>query len=175
MKLTETDLFSPDPDEEYTRASKRALYLLGGKDYCTGELYDKLLSNYSADTCKRVIARMMEYGYLDDEAYAKKLARSQIIVKKHGRQRALFEMTRKGLSREICENALAEYDNEDLRAEIAELVRKKYIGKLDRENPDWRHEQQKVIAALARRGYGYGDIKAAMEAVLQEYQENDED
>ena len=164
-----------DDGELYTRASKRALYLLGGKDYGTRELYDKLAANYPPSVCDKVIARMRDYGYLDDERYAKKLARSQIIVKKHGRQRALIEMVRKGLPRELCESALDEYDKEDIQTEIAELVRKKYADKIDRGNPDWHYEQQKAIAALARRGYGYGDIKTAIETVLNEYQEDNED
>ncbi len=160
-------------NEEYTRASKRALYLLGGKDYCEKELYDKLLNNYAPETCERVIERMKEYGYLDDERYAKKLARSQITVKKHGRQRALFEMMRKGLPRELCEEALAEYGGDVIREEIAELVRKKYADRLDCGGDEFYREQQKVIAALARRGYGYADIKAALEQVLNEEEYED--
>lgn len=149
-------------DNEYQRARKRAIYLLGEKAYCSKELYEKLLKNYSEETCKRVLADMTDYGYIDDEKYAKKYAEYLIKGKKHGLHKARFEMQQKGIARAIADEALAEYDKEDYRAEIAALIEKKYKNKLDA--PD---DVRRTIAALARRGYGYSDIKAALERVSE--------
>ena len=55
-----------------------------------------------------------------------------------------------------------EYDSEDFIDEIIQLVIKKYYSKLD--FSDYQ-SVQRVTAALARRGYGYEDIKLALTRV----------
>lgn len=154
------DEFGEETEEEFLRAKKRALYLLGAKDYCTAELLEKLRKNYGEDICRRVVAYVSDYGYLNDESYAKKLAKSYIRGKKHGAHKARFEMLAKGLPKSLVDAALEEYGAEDYRGELEELIRRKYADRLSD-----RAETQKVIAALARRGYGFSDIKAAIENV----------
>ena len=150
-------------DAEYERARKRAMYLLGSRPYSTAGLREKLLNNYSEDTADRVIQDMTGYGFLDDEDYARRLASSIIRGKKYGLRRARAEMRRKGVPDELIEQALGEYSREDVEDNLTELVRKKYSERLyDRD------ERQKVIAALARRGYGFGEIKTAIMTVLEE-------
>ena len=51
-------------------AKRRALYLLGGRDYSRKELHKKLMNNYSEETCEKVLEFVEEYGYLDEERYA---------------------------------------------------------------------------------------------------------
>ena len=57
-----------------------------------------------------------------------------------------------------------------MTSEIIELLKKKYIDRLFLEGLEGKKEMQKVIAALARRGYSYGDIKAALYALEEELQ-----
>ena len=149
-------------DAEYERARKRAMYLLS-RPYSTAALREKLLNNYSEETTERVIGDMTRYGFLDDEDYARRLASSIIRGKKYGLHRAKAEMRRKGVPDELIEQALSEYSREDMTDSLTELVRKKYADRITD-----RAERQKVIAALARRGYGFGEIKAAIMAVLEE-------
>ena len=150
-------------DAEYERARKRAMYLLGSRPYSTAELREKLLNNYSEETADRVVEDMTRYGFLDDEDYARRLASSIIKGKKYGLHRAKAEMRRKGVPDELTEQVLSEYSREDMTESLTELVRKKYADRITE-----RDERQKVIAALARRGYGFGEIKAAITAVLEE-------
>ena len=155
-------------DAEYERARKRAMYLLGSRAYSTAALREKLLNNYSEDTVERVVEDMTRYGFLDDEDYARRLASSIIRSKKYGIHRAKAEMRRKGVPDELIEEALSEYSPEDMAESLTELVRKKYSDRIQD-----RSERQKVIAALARRGYGFGEIKAAIVAVLEEIDEEE--
>ena len=150
-------------DAEYERARKRAMYLLGSRPYSTAALREKLLNNYSEETADRVVEDMTRYGFLDDEDYARRLASSIIKGKKYGLHRAKAEMRRKGVPDELTEQVLSEYSREDMTESLTELVRKKYADRITE-----RDERQKVIAALARRGYGFGEIKAAITAVLEE-------
>lgn len=156
MSLIEQD----EQQALFTRAKKRAMYLLGSKDYSPKAMYDKLLNNYPPEICRKAVDYLCEYGYLDEERYAAKLAEYLVCTKKHGLYRARQEMAQKGVSREAAENALAEYSKEDFREELAELIRKKYGEKLD--DPA---DLKRTMAALARRGYGYEDIKAAISRV----------
>ena len=153
---------------EYERARKRAMYLLGSRPYSTAALREKLLNNYSEETADRVIEDMTRYGFLDDEDYARRLAASIIKGKKYGLHRAKAEMRRKGVPDELTEQALSEYSREDMTESLTELVRKKYADRIYE-----RDERQKVIAALARRGYGFGEIKLAITSALEEMEEEE--
>lgn len=152
-------------EKELETAKKRAMYLLGGKDYSKKELMDKLLKNYSRENCEKAVAQMEEYGYLDDERYAKKLARQYIEVRKYGKSRAKMMMIQKGLGSALADEALEQYTSDDMIDEIVSIIEKKYYDRLFEEGLEGRKEMQKVMAALARRGYGYEDIKNAVAIV----------
>ncbi|MBQ7835074.1 MAG: regulatory protein RecX [Ruminiclostridium sp.] len=152
-------------EKELETAKKRAMYLLGGKDYSKKELMNKLLKNYSMENCEKAVAQMEEYGYLDDERYAKKLARQYIEVRKYGKSRAKMMMIQKGLGSALADEALEQYTSDDMIDEIVSIIEKKYYDRLFEEGLEGRKEMQKVMAALARRGYGYEDIKSAVAIV----------
>ena len=106
MSLFNEDETELEYSSEYSRARKRAMYLLGSRDYSSKALKEKLLNNYSNDTAERVIEDMKNYGFLNDEEYARKLASSLIKGKKYGACRAKSEMRRKGVSDLDAEEAL---------------------------------------------------------------------
>ena len=68
---------------ELDTAKKRAVYLLGGKDYSRRELIEKLKKNYSEENAVKAADSMCEYGYVDDSRYAEKLARNYIVGRKY--------------------------------------------------------------------------------------------
>ncbi len=157
--------------EELDIAKRRAMYLIGGREYGRNELIDKLKNNYSEETAVKVADLMCEYGYVDDARYAEKLARNYIRVRRYGKSRAAVMMRQKGLDRETIDTALSQYTEEDMIEEIADILRKKYADRLFLEGLEGRKEMQKIIAALARRGYGYNDIKSALYIVQDESEE----
>ncbi|MBO6302172.1 MAG: regulatory protein RecX [Ruminiclostridium sp.] len=157
---------------ELETAKRRAMYLLGGRDYGRNELIEKLKNNYSEENAVKAADMMCELGYVDDGRYAEKLARKYIVGHKYGKSRAALMMRQKLLDPEVIEKALEKYTNDDITAEITELLRKKYAGKLFIEGDEGRKELRKVIAALARRGYRYTDIKAALELLSEETEED---
>ena len=56
--------------------------LPGGRDYSRKELHKKLMNNYSEETCEKVLEFVEEYGYLDEERYAKRLAVAVFLLDK---------------------------------------------------------------------------------------------
>lgn len=160
---------------ELETAKKRAMYLLGGKDYSRRGLYEKLREHYSPESCEKAVAQMVEYGYLDDDRYAKRLAKQYIEGKKYGKRRAALMLSQKGLERETIEEALSLYSQDEMTEELADLIGQKYLGHLLVEGLEGRKETQKVIAALARRGYGYGEIQSAISLALERAEEDEEE
>lgn len=160
--------------EELDIAKRRAMHLLGGRDYGRNELIEKLKNNYSEKTAVTVADLMCEYGYVDDDRYAEKLARQYITVRKYGKSRAALMMRQKLLDAQTIETALDKYTEDDITGEIAEILRKKYFDRLFLGGIEGKKEMQKVIAALARRGYGYNDIKTALYIIQDEIQNEEE-
>lgn len=144
------------------------MHLLANRDYGRNELIEKLKNNYSEKTAVIVADQMCEYGYVNDERYAGKLAKHYLTVKKYGKSRAALMMRQKGLDRDTVDAALDEYSSDDITSEIAEILRKKYADRLFLSGIEGRKEMQKIIAALARRGYSYNDIKSALYILKEE-------
>lgn len=160
---------------ELETAKKRAMYLLGGKDYSRRALYEKLREHYSEESCEEAVRQMCEYGYLDDERYAKRLARQYIEGRKYGKKRARLMLLQKGFERETVDEALSLYSEDEMTEELADLIERKYADRLFLDGLEGRKEAQKVIAALARRGYGYGEIRSAISLVQERAEEEDEE
>lgn len=144
--------------DKLRKAKKRALYLLGSRMYCWNELYKKLLPTYGEEASKAAADAMQEYGYIDDEDYARKLAQRLIHGKRYGMGKTRWEMQRRGLDRNLIEDVLAEYSDDDIDGEIMHLLETKYAEKLS--DPD---DRRRTMAALARRGYGWSQVKRCVE------------
>ncbi len=151
------------------KAKKRALYLLGSKQYCYKELLSKLRRSYDEETARYAADAMRDYGYVNDEEYAPKLAEYLIHTKRYGLRKAKYEMLHKGLDAELVENTLAEYSLEEIYEEITELLERKYYGKI----ADY-DDRRRTIAALARRGYDYNSVKHCIEQLLEDYEDYEE-
>ena len=150
------------------KARERAYYLLEYRDHSEGELYQKLRRHYPDQIAAEAVAKCKEYGLLDDAAYAKKLAEYYLNRKLFSYRRALMEMSKRGLDRELAKESLAAVDADPVE-QMHTIIQKRYAKKLEQ----GREGRQKVFAALARLGFDYEDIKTA----LSEYnwEENEEE
>lgn len=166
--VNKMELFEEENNAEYQRAKKRAMYLLGSRDYSSAALREKLLNNYSEETADRVIEDMKDYGFLNDGEYAVKLAASLVKGKRYGLYRAKTEMRRKGVADNLIEDALEDFEHEDYVEQLKELIRKKYSDRIED-----RDERRKVVAALVRRGFGFSEIKEAILCVLEDDSEEE--
>lgn len=150
------------------KARKRALYLLGTREYCYTELYKKLRECYDEEVARSATDSMREYGYVNDEEYAPKLAEYLIHTKRYGMRKVRWEMLHRGLDECLVEDALAQFSDEDIDEEITELLMRKYYSKLE----DYS-ARQRTIAALARRGYDYRAVKRCIESILEENEDEE--
>ena len=153
---------------EYRRARERALYLLDRKDYSSWELEQKLARNVSPETARKVVERLQELGLLNDEEYARKLARHYVLQKHQGPRRAVLELRKRGIDAALAAEAVDEVGPEE--GELLALCRRKYARKLETDEKG----REKVIAALMRLGHGYYDAAGAVDAVIEELRQDDE-
>jgi len=149
---------------QYPMALNDAVALLAQRARASGEIRQKLRRKlYMEDTIEMVLYKLEKERLMDDEAFAREWAasraRSQI-----GRSRIMRELRMKGITQEMAERALDELD-EDEGDEAAVMLAQKLLRRYSSE-ADERKAMQKMLAAMARRGYGYEDSRQAIETAI---------
>jgi regulatory protein len=148
---------------------ERALSLLEHRPRSVAELRRKLLQKGDDPSeVEAVIARLCDQRLLDDTEFARQFARSRIVGAGSSRWRIVQELARKGVAREIADDAVAgleEREGIDPAAAIHRVAEKKWktLAKLD--DPTRR---RRLYAFLARRGFNPEEIRYAMNALAAE-------
>ena len=148
-------------------AMNRALNVLSYRARTKGELRERLLrGGYPGETVDEVVARLEELGYLDDEEFARDLARAQ--ARKYGPRRIFGDLRQAGVEDEIAREVVEEEFSERSEFETAlKIARRRY--NMEGENPG--AQARRVYGFLMRRGYS-ADVCAE---VAREYRrETDE-
>ena len=99
------------------RARHRALHILERSDRTEQELRAKLERNYRAEAVEDAISYVKQYHYLDDRRYAVNYLNSRGRVKSR-RQVEQELLYKKGISKEILEEARTEAEPQDEREQI---------------------------------------------------------
>ncbi len=118
-------------------------------------------AGYEETVREQVIQRLSREGYLNDAEFADQWVQSR-SERALGSRRLAQELQKKGVDRDVVHAALAQVEEEDqlrIAAELAEKLLARTRGK------DARDVQRKVLAALARRGYGWDVARAAIARV----------
>lgn len=142
-------------DTLFRKAMDSAGRMLSYRPLTCEQLREKLIhKEYEPKIVAAVLERLVEYGYLDDEAYAYRAV--EVLQKKgYGLTRIRQELWRRGLDRETTDQALLNYKTNENR--LDEMLGKKLKGQTDFK------ELQKAAASLYRKGYTWEEIRGAME------------
>ena len=157
------DLEALRRSSEYIFGREKAFRLLERKAYTRRMLVEKLRSLIDEDTAEAVAGRMCELGLIDDGDYAATYARDLFRVKGYSRQHIARALKQRGIGEEEAKAALAQFDEGDAEERLLTLIRKKYARYLGDEKG-----RQRAVNALLRMGYRYGEIRPAIEQVLEE-------
>lgn len=134
---------------------ERSVELLSYRQMSGKELRDKLLhKGISPDTAEYCCGRLKEMGLIDEERYAAAVAR-HYAAKGYGAGRVRAELSKRGIGRDLWENALDSMPDSDEK--LDRLVRSKLVNPCDKE------QIRKVSASLYRRGYSWTEIRNALE------------
>lgn len=110
---------------------------------------------YEHEIITKTIGRLKEKGYLNDLAFAKAWVRNRRLLKSTSKRKLQLELRQKRVADEAIAGAIEEETGHDEQAMIKEIIAKK--------RAQTRYgDEQKLIAYLARQGFGYGDIKQAL-------------
>ena len=112
------------------------------------------------EQAEAVANRLTDLGLLNDGEYARTVVR-HYAVKGYGPRKIQDELYRRGVPREFWEDAMGERGQDD--RQIDKLVRQKL-----RDGEPTRENLKKVSDYLARRGYGWEEISAALERLREE-------
>lgn len=102
-----------------------------------------------------VCAQCVDYGFINDREYAGMIVR-RYSGAGYGPGRIRGEFTRRGIPRELWDEALADLP------EGTENIDRALAAKLRGRDISDRREREKAAAALFRKGYSWEDIRAAL-------------
>jgi regulatory protein len=165
----------PPPDDE-TRAKEICLRLLTDRARTVQELRDALVrKEIPEDVADRVLERFDEVGLVDDEAFAGQWVRSRHRHRGLGRRAIAQELRRKGVAKEIADEALTEIDAESEEARARELVDRKIRTVKVGTREERASASRRLVGMLARKGYGAGVAYTVVrEAIAARGAEEDE-
>lgn len=154
-------------EDNYGKGKNYALKVIERGMKSKKEINDKLkLKEYSDTDIDRIISFLSEYGYADDDMYAKYYIESYKNAK--SKQFIKHSLINKGIDPDIIEKYLVDIEDETERNKVRTLAVKK-LNSL--KGKDKREIRKKIGDMLIRRGYEYNLIKEVINNIM----ENDED
>ncbi len=166
QELSEEEIERLKALDAYSRARDIALRYLGTRPRSVAEVQRHLRrKGFEEETIQQVINRLKEWGYLDDEAFARFWVENRERFRPRGLMALRQELRQKGIAREIIERVLADVDPEaSARAALAARVRQwRHL--------DWRSFRKKAGDFLARRGFSYDIINDVVRSTWRELHE----
>jgi regulatory protein len=121
----------------------------------TGEIIER--PGVKPEIAERVLARLIEKKYLDDEKFARFWLEHRFLQKGTSVRRLKLELVQKGIEQGTINQLIAENIRSD-DEELQKIIAKKRYKYAD--------DQQKFMAYLARQGFSYDDIRAALEETI---------
>ena len=146
-----------------------AVKTLGVRAYSAGEMRLKLRRKAElASSVDQVMAKLKEYGYLNDQRYAEGFATSRADSHGLGKQRVIRDLRARQISPAVAEKAAAEaFADKDENEMAMAFLERKYRGK---NLGEWLKEPKNLAAAFRRLRYA-GYSAGASIKVLKRYSE----
>lgn len=145
------------------RAFDVALTYLGYRARTEAEMRRRLADKgFSEAVAEATLARLRDFEYLDDAAYARDYARTRFRTKGYGPQRLRADLRRRGVPAAAIEAALAAVIEADDVLEAARrhaATRRRRLGA----EPDPRKRRKKLTDALLRRGFSYDTVRQVLD------------
>jgi regulatory protein len=165
-EYSEEELVALETESQFGKLYTRALeYCLtrphSGKEMCD-YLYKKtrdirtktgsVKQGVSTEITSRVYNRLLERGYIDDEAFTRFWVENRNLRKGMSKRKLIAELRAKGVDQAIIDEQLTNSTRSD-QGELQKIIAKKRVR-----YPDI----QKFMQYLARQGFSYDDITSAL-------------
>lgn len=138
-----------------SRVKNRILYLLGDSDKSTYTVRSKIISSgYPVDVVDCAIETLTEYGYLNDERFTRNYIEFMRDYRGKSRREIINNLHSKGISSDLIENIISEYDFDEYSLAVKALskkhIDKNMIGQLDLKT------RSSLYNFLIRKGFDRG-------------------
>jgi len=165
MDLSSAQIQQIETGEVRQECLDRAMKYLSGRLHSAAELKRKLLrQEYSPAMIDEILEELKRLGYIDDARFAKTKALSAAQHKHHGPRRAMVELMKAGVKKDVAQGAVGEvYESNDNVAEARRLAEKQ-VERLKKLEPPLA--RRRLIGMLSRRGFDYDCIKPVVEEML---------
>lgn len=156
-------------DELRRKTFERAVKLLAAKPRSVAELRERLLQGKglkgNTTVVETVIARLREYGYLDDERFAFSYASSKVKQRPVGRRRLQRDLKLKQVENTVAEEALELVYAETPEDQLIDRAIEKRIRLRGR--PKTRAEAKSLFDHLLRQGFGFELVSEKVRSVTK--------
>lgn len=145
------------------RCMDTAVAYLHARERSAKEIERKLAQKgYCSEAVDSVIEKLVDYKYIDDERYARRLAEQKLSGSKPlGKMAVAQKLKQRGIGDELAHTVLLETDEQTER-ENALIFAKKLWPKYPEKTRD------KVAQRLAAKGFGYDTIRYVLRAMEQD-------
>lgn len=156
----------PSPLELEEKAREVLLRKLSLRPHSRAELEQALeAKGVAPDLTEHLLDRFTEVNLVNDEDFARQWVASRQRTRGSSRRALREELRRKGIDRDLIDDATSAVSSEDELEAALELARKKMRTLASLEPPVQR---RRLAGALGRRGYGYEVVERVLREVLVE-------
>ena len=154
------------PEEKRRHTFNRAVKLLTVKSRTVAELRERLLQgkNTTPTIVETVLARLEEYGYLNDERFAFSYASLKVKQRPVGRRRLQRDLKLKKVDNSVAESALELVYTETPEEQLIDQAIEKRIRLRGR--PKTRIEAKKLFDHLLRQGFEFELVSDRVRALF---------
>jgi regulatory protein len=153
MELSEQEIEDLQKASDYGKLLERVMNYVMIRPRSIREVRDYLWRKKAdPEVGERIIQKLESRGYLGDAAFAQSWVRARQLTKPVSKRRLMAELTQKGVTSELIEQALHGEEEYDELAALRQIITKK------RKQARYQDEQ-KLMQYLARQGFGYDVIK----------------
>jgi regulatory protein len=154
------------------RAIAAGLNLLSYRPRTVREVEDRLARNgFTEPAVAAAVERLRGWGYLDDGAFARRWVENRTEHRPRGTRLLAQELRQKGVDRDTIGETIDEADIDELAAAIQAGERKaqSYAGL------DPAVARRRLTGFLARRGFGGGTVRQAVDQLLAPPDDEDDE
>ena len=158
----------PAPKRLITMAEKSekmafdlAIRCLGNREHSRKEIIGKLeRKQFTGEVVEKTLNRLDELGLLDDRSFAMNYVGSRSRKKPSGRYKLRYELRQKGISEEVIDEVLSEYNSSSHCLDAA-------LKKLPFVKGDDRYRRRKLHAFLMNRGFDSQTIRDTLDQIFR--------
>jgi SOS response regulatory protein OraA/RecX len=162
QELTKDELKAFKEASQFDKAYNLTLAYVARRSRSEWELRDYFRrKEIDEDAGEQIMQRLRNYGYVNDEAFARSWVDNRRLLKPISRRRLQLELRQKHVADDIVRRVLEDDETSD-RDTLRELVAKK--RRLTRYQDD-----TKLMQYLVRQGYGYDDVKAVLKGQEEDF------